>query len=163
MCVFGYYSGLPYLAEMSGLTQYSLAKLPLERRGWIGHEKRASDAWLAENDIHLIVSQHYPPVPAPADPPPVDLVYFGDTAVARITRYDPAVMEVLGRDPTVSFVPIERTLERKRREIERVSAERAEKILAWLEGFYLHGAGDRARGVAEELRALVKAKRRSGS
>ena len=72
-------------------------------------------------------------------------------------------MEVLGRDPTVSFVPIERTLERKRREIERVSAERAEKILAWLEGFYLHGAGDRARGVAEELRALVKAKRRSGS
>src|ERR1700730_14547092 len=33
MCMFGYYSRLPYLAEMSGLTQYSLAKKPLAARG----------------------------------------------------------------------------------------------------------------------------------
>ena len=33
MCVFGYYSRLPYLVEMTGLTQYSLAKAPLMARG----------------------------------------------------------------------------------------------------------------------------------
>ena len=39
MCMFAYYSGLPYLVEMSGLTQYSLAKQPLGERGQPGHEK----------------------------------------------------------------------------------------------------------------------------
>ena len=33
MCMFAYYSRLSYLAEMSGLTQYSLAKQPLASRG----------------------------------------------------------------------------------------------------------------------------------
>jgi hypothetical protein len=159
--VFGYYSGLPYQAEMSGLTQYSLAKLPLERRGWIGHEKQATEAWLRENDIHLIVSHRFPPIPPPPAPPPVDVVYFGDVALARIRRYEPAVMQALRETPGVSFVPIERTLERKRREIERASPERAERILAWLQRFYLEGAGEAAAAEAESLRALVAERRAS--
>jgi hypothetical protein len=161
MCVFGYYSGLPYQAEMSGLTQYSLAKLPLEQRGWIGHEKQATEEWLSENDIHLIVSHRFPPIRRPPGPPPVDLVYFGDVALARIHRYEPAVMEVLGRAPGVSFVPIEQTLERKRREIERAPPEQAERILAWLEGFYLDRVGEAAADEAESLRALVAGRRAS--
>jgi len=161
MCVFGYYSGLPYQAEMSGLTQYSLAKLPLVRRGWIGHEKQATERWLSENDIHLIVSHRFPPIARPEGPPPVDLVYFGDVAVARIHRYEPAVMDVLREAPGVSFVPIEQTLERKRREIERASPERAQRILDWLERFYLDGAGEAAAAEAASLRALVAQRRAS--
>ena len=161
LCVFGYYSGLPYQVEMSGLTQYSLAKLPLERRGWIGHEKRATEAWLDDNDIHLIVSHRFPPIPRPDGVPPVDLIFFGDVAVARIHRYEPAVMNVLRDAPGVSFVPIERTLERKRREIERASPERAAQILAWLERYYLNAAGDRAADEAASLRALVAERRAS--
>jgi len=62
MCAFGYYSRLPYLVEMTGLTQYSLAKMPLVERGYVGHEKTASDAWLTENGIHLVVNHRYPPI-----------------------------------------------------------------------------------------------------
>lgn len=161
MCVFGYYSELPYLVEMSGLTQYSLAKLPLERRGWVGHEKRATEAWLAANDIHLIMSHRFPPIPRPHGQRPVELVYFGDLAVARIERYDPAVMDVLRTTPGVSFVPIEETLARKRREIERASPQRAEEILAWLERFYFDGVGAAATEEAAALRELVAQRRAS--
>jgi hypothetical protein len=159
MCVFGYYSGLPYLVEMTGLTQYSLARQPLERRGFIGHEKQATEAWLTENGIHLVVSKLLPPVPSFAEPPPVALVRFGDAAVARIHRYDPAVMERLARAPGVEFVPIERTLERMAREIDSAPPARAEAIYAWLERFYFDGAGEAAREVAAALRARVDARR----
>jgi len=66
MCVFGYYSGLPYLAEMTGLTQYSLAKQPLAERADIGHEKSPSRRWFTENRIHLLIKQDLPPLPDPA-------------------------------------------------------------------------------------------------
>jgi hypothetical protein len=158
MCVFGYYSELPYLVEMSGLTQYSLARLPLGQRGWIGHEKQATDEWLTQNGIHLVVSQRFPPIPEPPGAPAVDRVRFGDVAVARLHRYDPAVMEPLARVPGVVFVPIERTLERKAAEIDRASPERAEAIYAWLERFYLRGAGEEGREAAAALRARVEAR-----
>ena len=155
MCVFGYYSGLPYLVEMTGLTQYSLARLPLAQRGWIGHEKRATDVWLTDHDIHFVLSQRFPPVARPPGADTTDLVYFGDVAVARIHRYDDAVMEALRRRPGVSFVPIQQVIERRRREIERASPERAREILAWLERYYLDAAPQRGGATGAELRALV--------
>jgi hypothetical protein len=158
MCAFGYYSRLPYQAEMSGLTQYSLAKLPLEHRGWIGHEKRATDDWLEQSDIHLILSHRFPPIPRPPGPPPIDLVYFGDVAVARIVRWDEDVMAALSEAEGVSFVPITEILKRRRREIERASPERAEEILAWLERFYLARAGPGAEAERASLRAAVAAR-----
>ncbi len=76
MCGFGYYSRLPYLVEITGLTQYSLAKQPLEERGLIGHEKVADADWLTRNGVHLVVSQQEPPVSRPDDRFEVDRVYF---------------------------------------------------------------------------------------
>ncbi len=91
MCVFGYYSRLPYLAEMTGLTQYSLAKTPLVSRGHVGHEKTASDEWLTENNIHFVFSQVPPPV-SRGGPLRVDEIAFGDALKARIWIYDEAIM-----------------------------------------------------------------------
>ncbi len=125
----------------------------------IGHEKQATDAWLTENDIHFILSQRFPPVARPTTGDTLDLVYFGDTAVARIHRYDDALMDRLSRVSGVSFVPIGRVLERRRRELERASPERAEEILAWLARYYLDDAGERGRLEAERLRAIVDARR----
>jgi hypothetical protein len=158
MCVFGYYSRLPYLAEMSGLTQYSLARLPLAERGWVGHEKQASDAWLTENDIHLIVSQRFPPVSRQGTGA-LDLVYFRDVALARIHRYDEAVMRTLAGVSGVSFVPIELVIERLRRELVRATPARAQEILDWLDRFYFDGAGERGRAGALALRQLLETRR----
>jgi hypothetical protein len=163
MCVFGYYSRLPYLAEMTGLTHYSLARLPLPERGWIGHEKSASEEWLTQNNIHFIVSQRFPPVSRPPTGDSFDLVYFGDLAVARIHRYDDAIMDSLRDVSGVSFVPIERVIERRRREISHAAPERAREILAELDRYYFDSAGDRGRTQAEELRNLVEERAGSAS
>ena len=82
-------------------------------------------------------------------------MYFGDQVLARVHRYDDAIMERLSRVSGASFVPIERVLERRRQEIERASPERAREILTWLERYYLAGAGERGRELAAELGALV--------
>jgi hypothetical protein len=157
MCAFGYYSRLPYLVELTGLTQYSLAKLPLKARGWIGHEKHATLQWTTENDIHLVLSHAFPPVARPPNPP-ADHLYFGDVAVARIHRYDDALMQQLAGVDGVQFTPIEAVVERKRREIDRASRQQAEEHYAWLDRYYLAGAGDAGREIARDLRARIDAK-----
>ncbi|MDH3725642.1 MAG: hypothetical protein OER93_07875, partial [Thermoleophilia bacterium] len=157
MCAFGYYSRLPYLVELTGLTQYSLAKLPLGARGWIGHEKHATVQWMTENDIHLVLSHAFPPVTRPSSPP-ADHVYFGDAAVARIVRYDDALMQHLAGVEDVRFTPIEVVVERKRRQIDGASRQRAEEHYASLDRYYLAGAGDAGREIARDLRARIDAK-----
>jgi hypothetical protein len=161
MCVFGYYSRLPYLVEMTGLTQYSLAKLPLEQRGNIGHEKAPTEEWLTENRIHLIVSQQYPPISRPPVPQSLNEVYFGDVAMARIHLYSDAVMDRLRRIPQVSFVPIERVIGQARRQIERAEPEEAEQVYQRLHRYYFRTAGERGQQTARALRALIDQKRRA--
>jgi hypothetical protein len=161
MCVFGYYSGLPYLAEMTGLTQYSLAKRPLAARGHVGHEKVADDAWLTTNRIHLIFSQVPPPVSA-AGPLRVDEIAFGGELVkARIWIYEDAIMDRLRNDPRVRFTPIEDMLREARRQIAQAPYEEARRIHEVLQRYYFRSAGPSKQGAAEELARQVEARRRS--
>jgi hypothetical protein len=158
MCAFGYFSRLPWQAEMSGLTHYSLAKLPLAARGRPGHEKQATEEWLDQQGVHFVVSQRFPPIPRPTSPAPLDAVYFGDVAMARIHRYDDAIMERLRQRPDVRFTPIERVLEQRRREILRADRAEALRLYAWLERYYLAGAGERGRVEARALREIIERK-----
>jgi len=157
MCVFGYYSRLPYLVELTGLTQYSLAKRPLSERGPIGHEKTADDDWLRENGIHLLVGQEFPPVARHAQRRHDELV-FGDLARARIVLYSDAVMDPLRGRPGVDFAPIERVLEAAAREMEAADSERAAEILAGLEVWYFDHAGPRGEARARPLREILERK-----
>jgi hypothetical protein len=160
MCVFGYYSGLPYLVEITGLTQYSLAKRPLAERGFIGHEKVADSEWLTENEIHFVVSQREPPVSRPAGVLRVDEIYFDDLALARIHLYSDAVMDPLRQRPDVDFVPIERVIELSRRRMEQAPLGEAEQIYQELQRFYFDGAGARGEAKQSELLELLERKRR---
>jgi hypothetical protein len=159
MCVFGYYSRLPYLVEITGLTQYSLAKQPISERGVIGHEKAADTAWLAQNEIHFIVSQ----VPAPQRRPPgvlkVDEIYFDGLARARVVVYSDRVMDPLRGRPDVDFVPIERVVELSRQRMARAGLAEAEQIYADLRRFYFERAGERGAAWDEQLRELLSDKR----
>jgi hypothetical protein len=157
MCVFGYYSRLPYLVELTGLTQYSLAKRPLRARGPIGHEKIADDAWLRENRIHLVVGQDFPPV-AKHGVRRHDEVYFGDRARARVVLYSDDVMDALRGRPGVDFVPIERVIEAAAREMQAADAAQAREILAGLEAWYFDHAGPRGEERARPLREILARK-----
>jgi hypothetical protein len=160
MCVFGYYSRLPYLVELTGLTQYSLARQPLAARGPIGHEKVADDAWLRRNGVQLVVSQDFPPVAAPAVPRS-DEILFGDLARARIVTWDDALMDALRGRPGVEFVPIERTLAAAAREMEAATPERAREIYAGLDAWYFSAAGARGEERARPLRAILERRERA--
>ena len=159
MCVFGYYSGLPYLVEITGLTQYSLAKRPIAERGFIGHEKVADSEWLTENEIHLVVSQALPPVTRPPRTLDLDYIYFGDLAKARIHIYSDEVMDGLRGRPDVDFVPIERVVELSKKRMEPASLAEAERIYDDLQRFYFRTAGARGEALNRELRASLDRKR----
>ena len=156
MCMFGYYSGLPYLAEMTGLTQYSLAKAPLEARGHVGHEKVADPGWMTAHGIHFIFAQE------PADPraePRVDEIVFGGILKARIWTYVDAIMDPLRGHPDVRFVPIEGTLREARRHIETASPDEARRIYDVLHRYYFRSAGPEKKPLADALQRQVEARR----
>jgi hypothetical protein len=158
MCMFAYYSRLPYLAEMSGLTQYSLAKQPLASRGYIGHEKVGDARWLTENRIQFVFSQAWPPVPR-LEPRRVDEIYFGDTLKARIWIYLDAIMDPLRENPDVQFVPIEGALRAARRQIGQASYEEARGSYDFLDRYYFRTAGPEKKALADDLREEVAARR----
>jgi hypothetical protein len=158
MCSFGFYSGLPYLAEITGLTQYSLAKRPLEERGFIGHEKLADDEWLSENEIHMLVSQDLPPLQPEPGIVKIDEVRFGDLARARIHLYSDAVMDPLRGRPDVHFTPIERAIRLSAQRMQGASRAEAEAIYAQLRRYYLDTAGERGAHWDRQLRAILDGK-----
>ena len=160
MCMFGYFSRLPYLAEMTGLTQYSLARLPLPRRGHIGHEKGPDDRWLTENRIHLVLSHDPPPVAPAGATGPFDAIYFGNAMRGRIWIYDERIMDRLRERGAAEFMPIADVLAAARREIASASPARAEQVYRLLNRYYLSGAGPAADSLARELRALVESRQR---
>jgi hypothetical protein len=155
MCMFGYYSRLPYLVEITGLTQYSLAKRPLAERGIVGHEKVADAAWLTENGVHLVVSQALPPVSRRPGVLEVDQILFGDVARARIHIYSDAVMDPLRGRPDVDFVPIERVVRRTAARMRRAPAAEAEALYRELRRYYFDGAGERGEAWDRDLREIL--------
>jgi hypothetical protein len=160
MCVFGFYSRLPYLVEITGLTQYSLAKRPLAERGFIGHEKVADDEWLTRNGIHFVVSQDLPPVRPEPGVLKVDEIRFGDLARARIHLYDDAVMDPLRADSRVQFTPIERVLALSAERMQAAPLARARSIYQELRRYYLARAGQRGAAWDARLLRILTAKAR---
>jgi hypothetical protein len=156
MCMFAYYSGLPYLAEMTGLTQYSLARAPLETRGHVGHEKVASPQWMTDHGIHFIFAQE-PPDPRVARR--VDEIVFGGILKARIWNYQDAIMDPLRGRPDVRFVPIEDTLREAQRHIETASPEEARRIYDVLQRYYFRTAGSEKKPLADAILKRVEARR----
>jgi len=159
MCVFGYYRGLPYLVEATGLTQYSLAKRPLGERGLVGHEKAPDAEWFAANRIHLLFRRDLPPVGSGGPGDTVDGIRFGDAVRAQILHYDDAVMDPLRDRPGVHFVPIEAVILRAAQEMATAPLPAAEAIYDQLDRYYFRTAGDRGEDAARALRAIVERKR----
>jgi hypothetical protein len=92
-CIFGYYSELRYLAEMTGLTQCPLARLPLTERGLIGHEKSPAEEWLQNNDIHIVIRHELPSdAPSEGQRSAYEIVFSG-IVHARIQVYSDDVIE----------------------------------------------------------------------
>lgn len=157
MCNFAYYSRLPYLVEMTGLTQYSLARLPISARGFIGHEKAPTDEWLTENHIHFIVGHEYPEVRPPEHGRQHDEIHFSNLVRARIWTYSDDIMDRLRGNPNVSFVPIEQVLAQTAAQLVHRRAAERKSALAYLDRYYFRTAGEGGRQRAAAFASLLSA------
>jgi hypothetical protein len=153
MCMFAYYSDLPYLIEPNGLTQYWAAERHLDSRGRekIGHEKSVSRDELRRHGATLIFHQDLPPISAAE--PRFDEIFFGRTLRVEMLTYDEALMARLGRSPEVAFHRIDDTLREAAADIGKMSCDDARASLASLSSFYL----DRHPGEAAPIRAASDA------
>ncbi len=157
LCMLAYYSRLPYLAEITGLTQYSLAKRPLAARGLVGHEKAADAGWFAENRIDLLVRARSPL--NDREPRRSNEIFFEGVTRATILRWRDALLRPLASKPGVQLTPIELVIANSRRRIEAApSRELAQQLLDDLERFHPPDAGEEPAEWRRSLRALVDSK-----
>ena len=82
------------IEAQTGLTDRSIARMPLEERGWVGHEKSAPLAYLRERDVAFILR---PPPPERRASNGV-MKIEGLIGEFEIIKYRPETMEILRRD-----------------------------------------------------------------
>ena len=133
----------------------TLARLPINERGFIGHEKQADDAWLIDNRIHFVISQAFPPVGPGPGPPNFNTIYFGDQARGRIVRYDDRIMTPLRDTKGVTFMPIEDVLARGRSEVLLGTEAQAREAYRQLERYYFESQSPNAVKAANQFRELL--------
>jgi hypothetical protein len=136
MCMFAYYSDLPYLVEPNGLTQYWIAERPLSARGWkVGHEKLVSREELREHGVRLIFHHDHPPLQLPS----LDFnqLLVGDLLLAEMLSYDDELMGKLRSDSRVRFRLIDDVLREATGNVDRMPCADARATLAALSSYYL--------------------------
>jgi arabinofuranosyltransferase len=159
LCMLAYYSRLPYLAEITGLTHYSLAKRPISQRSFVGHEKAADAQWFSENEIDLLIRARSPLNDGLPRKP--DEIYFEGVTRATILRWRESLLRPLATRPGVALTPIEDAIANTRSRIEAApSRALAESILAELESYAGRVPTPEASVALAELRALAVAKSR---
>ena len=153
MCMFAYYSDLPYLVEPNGLTQYWIAERPLPARGSkVGHEKLVSREELRQHGVGFIFHHDHPPLQLPS----LDFnqLLVGDVLLAEMLTYDDELMAKLRSDGRVRFRAIDDVLGEASTEMDAMGCDHARTTFAALSSYYL----DTHPGKAGFLReAMIRA------
>jgi hypothetical protein len=94
-----YFGQLPYAVEGSGLTDASIARLPLAKRGRPGHEKGPSDDWMRAHGVQfrILYGSH-----RSATAKPYERIRFRDV-YGQIVYYDVELMDVLAQRQGIAF------------------------------------------------------------
>jgi hypothetical protein len=136
MCIFAYYSDLPYLVEPNGLTQYWIAERPLPTRGRkVGHEKLVSRDELREHGVGLIFHHDEPPLQQRS--PDFNQLIVGNILLVEMLTYDDALMGKLAMDGRVRFRIIDDVLREAAVGIGTMRCDDALSTLESLAKYYL--------------------------
>jgi hypothetical protein len=141
----GYYGDFRRCIESAGLTNREIARLPLEERGRIGHEKSPSRGWLAEHGVDLVFARR------PYLERGYRIAYFqiGDVALrAELITYDAALVKKLRErmGARFRFKPFEQALDEYiMRELPGRSAAELQKDYEEFREFYFNHNDDPER------------------
>jgi hypothetical protein len=136
MCMFAYYSDLPYLVEPNGLTQYWIAERPLPTRGSkVGHEKLVSREELRDHGVALIFHHDRPPLQQRS--PDFNQLLVDDVLLVEMLAYDDTLMERLRSDRRVRFQPIDAVLRDAAVAMPLMGCPDARATFATLSSYYL--------------------------
>ena len=150
MCMFAYYSDLPYLVEPNGLTQYWIAERPLPTRGSkVGHEKLVSREELRDHGVALIFHHDRPPLQQRS--PDFNQLLVDDVLLVELLTYDDTLMDKLRTDRRVRFQPIDAVLRDAAVAMPLMGCPDARATFATLSSYYL----DTHPGQAGPLRAAM--------
>lgn len=151
MCMFAYYSELPYLVEPNGLTQYWIAERPLPTRGpKVGHEKLVSREELLQHGVAFIFHHDLPPLQERS--PGLNQLIIDDALLVEMLTYDDALMDKLRATGRVRFRAIGDILRTATTDIQAMSCADAREAFAGLSGYYL-GAHPEKTGPLREAMA----------
>jgi hypothetical protein len=150
MCMFAYYSDLPYLVEPNGLTQYWIAERPLPTRGSkVGHEKLVSREELREHGVGFIFHHDDPPLQ------PRSLAFnqllVDDVLLVELLTYDDALMDKLRAEPRVRFQPIDAVLRDVAVAMPVMGCPHARATFASLSSYYLDSHPGQAGPLREAM------------
>ncbi len=136
---FGYYAGFKRCIDNTGLTDSRIARLPVNKRGRIGHEKAPSLEWMAEQGVDFVFSR---PVYRDRD---YRMVFFrlGDTEMrAEMITYDATLMRQLNErmGAAIRFTPFDRVLDNyiEHEMPERSRAELRNDFREFREFYFMH-------------------------
>ncbi|HJX62366.1 MAG TPA: hypothetical protein VJ860_00265 [Polyangia bacterium] len=150
MCMFAYYSGLPYLVEPNGLTQYWIAERPLPTRGpKVGHEKLVSREELLQHGVEFIFHHDRPPLQERS--PGLNQLIIDDALLVEVLVYDEALMDKLRATGRVRFRAIDDILRTATTDIQAMSCADAREAFAGLSDYYLDAHPDKAGPIREAM------------
>jgi hypothetical protein len=144
------------IESSTGLTDRWIARQPLTKRGWVGHEKLAPVSYLLERKVHFTL-RHFSAVTLGLDQDIPDVPIAFDTLYARIVHWDPAVLAEVERRGAV-FSDIPKGMDGYIATFDRASDEGVQESYRLLKAFYFDHVNDPVRERAFEER-LGRARR----
>jgi hypothetical protein len=147
-----YEANIPVAIESdTGLTDRTVARQPLVKRGRIGHEKRASATYLVEErKAHFMLAPRGPEDIGLGDYIPLTTIELG-TVKAWIVYWDPAMMAELRRRGA-TFVDFGDSLDRYVAVMNTLTDEQVQNDYAKFRRFYFGHVDDPVREAAFKMR-----------
>lgn len=154
LAMLAYYSRLPYLVELSGLTQYSVAKKRVGERGRVGHEKAVDKDWMTAHGVEMFLFMDKEPL-VKNGARRYDYVRLGSRLTALIWIYRDEVVDAFRNQPDIDFVPIERVMPGIEAGLTRLPYAKARATLDLFETYYLDHAAPQWADTAARMRRIV--------
>lgn len=145
LCVLAYYSHLPHIVEINGLTDKTIARQEISTRGLHGHEKNPTNEYLDQRDVQYVVLHSIPPRRRKFNI--IELSHANLYLHARY--YDPAVVEKLRSHAGVKALNARELVRIAQREVTSGDCMRASATFAVMDSYLFQRnpefAEDRAR------------------